>query len=249
MKIIISPAKQINDYNDFQFKSSNPHFLNNALNLYHYLKSLDYLELKKLINASDKICQSVSSNLQIYDPSNAYICALMAYDGIQYKTMQPSILDVDSLNYLDQHLFIVSGLYGLLKPFDKIIPYRLEMQSKINYDGHFNLYSYWNDDLYKYIFDDNDILINLASNEYAKAILPYKEIKHKIITVYFYEETDNGLKEKGVYVKMARGMMVRYMAINKITKAEDLKSFSELNYKFNDKLSNDTKYIFTRSKK
>ena len=246
MKIIISPAKQINDHNDFNLKSSTPHFINEANNLYQYLKSLDYINLKGVMNASDKICCQVMDNLKRYDINNAYINALMAYDGIQYKMMQPSIMDEDALEYLNKHLYIVSGLYGLLKPFDLIIPYRLEMQSKLNFKHYPNLYKYWGDKLYQYIFKDDDVLINLASNEYAKAIIPYKQNKHTIINVYFYEETDNGLKEKGVYVKMARGMMVQYLALNKIDQLEKIKTFNELNYQYRDDLSNDTNYIFTR---
>ena len=249
MKIIISPAKQINDLNDFHFKSSTPHFINKANNLYQYLKSLDYANLKTIMNASDKICHSVINNLNRYDIQSGYINALMAYDGIQYKMMQPSIMDEDTLEYLNNHLYIVSGLYGLLKPFDLIIPYRLEMQSKIDFNSHHNLYSYWGNELYQHIFKDDDILINLASNEYAKAITPYKQDKHTIINVYFYELCDGNLKEKGVYVKMARGMMVQYIALNKLDHPDQLKAFNELNYKYRDDLSSDINYVFVREKK
>lgn len=245
MKIIISPAKKINDKNDFNYAANEIHFKDEATEVYNYLKSLSYEELKSLYNASDKIVTAIYDKLNDLDPLNGYLTAIFAYDGIQYQTMNPSLLEDASLTYLNENLFILSALYGALRPFDKIIPYRLEMQAKINYQDYDSLYKYWNHKLYDYIMQNDEVLINLASNEYSKAIVGYAKDKH-VITIAFKEHVNDKYVEKGVYVKMARGAMVRYLAEHLVHDQEDIKAFNEMNYQFNEALSNANLYVFTR---
>ena len=246
MKIIISPAKKINDKNDFDYQAQEIYFDEEARDIYNYLKSLTYDNLKVLYNASDKIVSAIYEKLNDLDPLDGYLTAIFAYDGIQYQTMNPSVLEESALAYLNENLFILSALYGALRPFDKIIPYRLEMQAKINHAGYDSLYKYWGNKLYNYIMQDDDILINLASNEYSKAILPYFNETKRVITIAFKEHVNNKYVEKGVYVKMARGAMVRYLAVNKIKTITGIKDFNDMNYQFNKELSNDSLYVFTR---
>ena len=240
MKIIISPAKKITDQNDFEYQNSYPLYLKEASVLYDHLKSLDLLKLKELYKTSMAITEKMYQTIRNADITRPYLTALFAYDGIQYKYMAPDVMNDDELAYLNEHLYILSGLYGALRPFDLIIPYRLEMGSKLSINDHKDLYAYWHD-LYK-LFED-ELLINLASDEYSKAVTP---CLNNVINIRFKEKTGNILLEKGVYVKVARGAMVRYMAVNKISDPITLKEFKELGYKFSDELSDDKEYIFVR---
>ena len=240
MKIIISPAKKITDQNDFEYQSSYPLYLKEASVLYDHLKSLDLLKLKELYKTSMAITEKMYQTIRNTDITRPYLTALFAYDGIQYKYMAPDVMNDDELAYLNEHLYILSGLYGALRPFDLIVPYRLEMGSKLSINDHKDLYDYWHD-LYK-LFKD-ELLINLASDEYSKAVTPYL---NNVINIRFKEKSGNKLLEKGVYVKVARGAMVRYMAVNKISDPITLKEFKELGYKFSDELSDDKEYIFVR---
>lgn len=240
MKIIISPAKKITDQNDFEYQSSYPLYLKEASVIYDHLKSLDLLKLKELYKTSMAITEKMYQTIRNTDITRPYLTALFAYDGIQYKYMAPDVMNDDELAYLNEHLYILSGLYGALRPFDLIVPYRLEMGSKLSINDHKDLYDYWHD-LYK-LFKD-ELLINLASDEYSKAVTPYL---NNVINIRFKEKSGNKLLEKGVYVKVARGAMVRYMAVNKISDPITLKRFKELGYEFSDELSDDKEYIFVR---
>lgn len=245
-KIIISPAKKITDKNDFTHPFTSLLFVSEAGRLHNYLKSLDFSQLKKIYQASDKITSEMMDVNNRFAADKGFLHALYAYDGIQYKTMAPGIMDDSSISYLADHLFIVSGLYGLLRPFDPIVPYRLEMQAKIDFDGYHDLYHFWNDKLAKIL--DGKTVINLASDEYARAVTPYLDPK-QIISVSF-KEIDNGrLIEKGVYVKMARGAMVRYLADGQIRDLSLIKDFCDLDYRFDPLLSDDLNIVFTRRKK
>lgn len=243
MKIIISPAKKISDHNDFNYPLSSLNILPKAQKLYDLLNSLTLNELKEVLKTSDSITLKTYDNLKRYQLKDGYLNAVLAYEGIQYQYMTPSILSDDELLYLNEHLLIINGLYGYNRPFDLIIPHRLEMQSIIN---DISLYDYWADDIAKVIHDD--IIIDLASKEYSKAVLPHIKDKSRIYTISFKEEDNHKLIEKGVYVKMARGAMVRYMANNQIDSIEQIKNFNELNYQYREEYSDDHHLIFTRKK-
>ena len=139
MKILISPAKQMKSYDDFFNTSSSPLFLHKTNLLLEHLKSLPYPELKEAFKCSEKIAREAYENYQTLDLNRANTPALFAYRGIQYTTMSPEVLEDKALRYLSKHLLILSGFYGLLRPFDTIVKYRLEMQSKIP----FSLYEFW----------------------------------------------------------------------------------------------------------
>ena len=246
MQTIISPAKKINDQNDYPSQNSKPLFLDKAEILYHYLQSLNYDELKKLYQASDKIVEDAQRKLHTYQLDEPFLTAINAYDGIQYQYMHASLFDEDEMAFLNKHLYIISGLYGILRPLDEIIPYRLEMQSKINCQGNKSLYSYWGDAIASVLNQLNEPIINLGSNEYSKSIKKYIP-QSMWIDVYFFEDVDGELKEKGVYVKMARGCMVRYIVENRIDEPHALVNFSELNFHYRADLSTEQKYVYVRS--
>ena len=210
MKIIISPAKKmVNECNYIQDMST-PVFMDKTKQLLSLLKELDYEQLKKLLVCNDEIATLNYDRFQSMELDNNLNPALLSYDGIQYKYMAPDIFEDSYYPYIHEHLRILSGFYGILKPMDGIVPYRLEMQAKLKTDFCKNLYDYWKDDIYQELTKDDAVILNLASDEYSKVVTKYaKDIT--VINCTFAEIVNGKLKEKGVYVKMARGEMVRYM--------------------------------------
>lgn len=238
MKIIISPAKKMKISEDHPFTLSKPLFLDDFAYLDNHLSNLDFNELCKFSKSSQKIMEPIHNLLQSRREKSTPISpALLTYQGIAFQYMAPDVFNDREWEYVNLHLRILSGAYGMLRPLDGIYEYRLEMQSKIP----FSLYEYWNHKIADEFKDE--IIINLASEEYAKVIRPY----HPLIDILFLEEDSSGKrKEKGVYCKMARGSMVRWMATNQIQKPSDLKMFNELNYKFDPTASSESKYVFYR---
>lgn len=230
MKIILSPAKQMKYVDTYVFEGTTPQFQANADELKQHLSHLNYDDLKKILKASDAITQNVYTMYQSNQPKSP---ALLTYSGIAFQYMAPDVFSDVAFEYVQKHLRILSGMYGILKPYDLIEPYRLEMQTKCP----FSLYEYWNDMLASALEDD--FIINLASEEYAKCIRKYKPL----IDIRFVE---SNLKEKGVYAKMARGEMVRYMAENNVQTLEQLKKFDRQNYQYSDEHSKKDLLVFIR---
>ena len=142
--------------------------------------------------------------------------AILAYDGIAYQYMAPNVFENNAFTYVEEHLRILSGYYGVLKPMDGVVPYRLEMQAKVDVDGVCSLYAFWGDSLYREVTGENHTIINMASKEYSKCIEKYLQAKDRFVTFIFGEVENKADREKvvqkGVYCKMARGEMVRYLA-------------------------------------
>ena len=135
MKIILSPTKEMSLENDFLDNLTTPSLINKSKSLFNYMRGLSYDELKKVLNCNDKLCEQNYIRYQNQSIESKLIAALLAYDGIAYKYMAPQVFNEEEFAYVDKHLRIISGLYGLLRVNDGIIPYRLEMQSKINFDS------------------------------------------------------------------------------------------------------------------
>lgn len=163
-----------------------------------------------------------------------------------FNIWHPSVFEDMQLEYVQNHLRILSAFYGALKPMDGVTPYRLEMQAKIRIGDSKNLYEYWGDLLYRSVIDDSRIIINLASKEYSKCIEKYLSDKDKYITVTFCEQSGDKLVTKGTYAKMARGEMVRYMAEKEIENPADVQTFDRLGYNFRRDLSSEIEYVFER---
>ena len=181
--------------------------------------------------------------------------ALLAYDGIRYTYMAPAVFEDGQYDYVQEHLRILSGFYGVVKPMDGVVPYRLEMQAKAAVNGHKNLYDFWGDSLYREVISDpkglasrrSRIVINLASKEYSKCIEKYLQPGDRYITCIFGELEGNKVVQKGVYAKMARGEMVRYMAEIHADSPEQMKDFNWSGYHFDDDRSSDQEYVFIRT--
>ncbi len=228
MKAIISPAKKMKIEEDIEWKTI-PVFLSDAEKLRKTINSLSSEEKKAMWNCSDTIARQSEKMFSTMDLTSARSPALFSYNGIQYQNMAPEAFTTDELNWLQDHLRILSGFYGALKPFDGIIPYRLEMQAKLNIDGHDNLYSYWGRRLYDEVMDSSRTIINLASKEYSDAITPFIDAEHgdRLINIVFGALRNNKISMPSVYAKMARGRFVRWMAENQIEDINDLVKFND----------------------
>lgn len=246
MKVIISPAKNMTTKADAMEPRDEPVFVHRAQQLVDYLKTLPYQDLKKLLACNDKLAQLNYDRYQTLDLHSGTNPALVSYEGIQYQYMAPRVFTDEYFDYTQQHLRILSGLYGILRPLDGIVPYRLEMQAKLQTDFCKGLYDFWGDSLYQQLMQDSKVIVNLASEEYSKAIKKHLQPEVQFITCRFCEQTAGKLVEKGVYVKMARGEMVRFMAERKVSQPEQVKEFTGMGYGFRPDLSDSSLYTFVR---
>lgn len=248
MRIIISPAKKMKVDTDSFLCCDLPVFLPEAERLKALVSSLSYPEVKKLWSCNDKIAGENYERFQNMDLRRNLTPAILSYDGIQYTYMAPSVFEDGQFDYVQENLRILSGFYGVLKPMDGVTPYRLEMQAKTAVSGHKNLYDFWGKRLYQEVIDESRIIINLASKEYSKCIEKYLQPGDRYITCVFGEPEGGGkIVQKGVYAKMARGEMVRFMAVNAITEPEQIKAFDWSSYRFDDARSSETEYVFIRA--
>ena len=243
MKIIISPAKKMM-HEDIISHNQLPVFLDRTELLMKYLKSLSYDELKKLLVCNDEIASLNYERYANMDLRRNLTPAILSYDGIQYKYMAPQVFEDSYFDYIEKHLRILSGFYGVLKPFDGITPYRLEMQARLKTDFCKNLYDFWGADIYSAVKDE--LILNLASDGYAKTVRKYLEPGIRFVDCVFGEMTDGKVREKGVYVKMARGEMVHFMAENNICDINDIKHFDRLGFLYSEKLSEENKFVFLK---
>ena len=240
MKIIISPAKSL-DF-DSELNSQNvsvPKFLEKTLAINSILKQKSPSDLMKLQSISEKLSDlNWKRNLEFsrnHNDDNSRP-AIFAFNGDVYEGLDVKTLDVKKIDFLQNNLRIISGLYGVLKPLDLIQPYRLEMGTKISINGFSNLYEYWSNDITKFISDEllsSEFLLNLASNEYFSAIDKSK-INSEIISPIFKDFKNGKLKIISFYAKKARGMMVRYVADHLIDSYDNLLSFNYGGYIFNE---------------
>ena len=247
MKIIISPAKKMKVDTDGLPFLDRPVFLPDAEKLKEWIRALSYAEAKKLWACSDKIAQENFERFRDMDFQRNLTPALLSYDGIQYTYMAPVVFEDSQYDYVQENLRILSGFYGVLKPMDGVTPYRLEMQAKAAVDGHKDLYDFWGDRLYREVMDESRTVINLASKEYAKCIEKFLQKGDRYFTCVFGELENGKVVQKGVYAKMARGEMVRFMAENKIQDSEGLKDFNWSGSCYRKKLSTDKEYVFIRT--
>lgn len=246
MRIIISPAKKMNVDTDCFPCSSLPRLLPMTERLLERLRSMPYEELKALWKCNDQIAKLNFERLRNMELRQWLTPAILAYEGIQYQYMAPNVFTDAELAYVQEHLRILSGFYGVLRPFDGVTPYRLEMQTKLSVGNAKNLYEYWNQKIYQSITDETDCVVNLASKEYSRCVSDYLSGDVKLITCVFGERKDGRIIEKGTMCKMARGEMVRYMAQSQIKQPDQMKCFDRLGYRFSSEDSSNTTYTFIK---
>ena len=246
MKIIIAPAKKmVIDQESFPVLTM-PQFLSETQKLWDFLKSRNFEQLKNIWRANDKIVKENQLRLKQEKLQAALTPAIFAYSGLQYQYIGAGVLEQDELDYLQDNLRIVSGLYGLLRPFDGVVPYRLEMQNKLIGFRDYSLYNFWNTKLYNAIYKEDNIVLNLASKEYSKLFEPYIKPNQKFITVEFLEKKNDKWRQFATHAKMARGAMVRFIAKNQIQSVTKLKEFNDFGYRFDVQISTSDKYVFKK---
>ena len=246
MQIIISPAKKMNIDTDSLGFEGLPCFINDTKKLMRWIQTLNIKECQKLWHCNDKLTLLNYRRFRDMDLEKNLTPAILSYEGIQYQYMAPGIFTTDELIYVQKHLRILSGFYGVLRPLDGVVQYRLEMQAKMKADGCKDLYEFWGDKIYNEVIDNDSIIINLASKEYSKIIEKYLNNKDKFITCIVGEIKDGRVIQKGTMAKMARGEMVRFMAENKVEEAEQLKKFNRIGYEYSEEKSCKDEYVFIK---
>ncbi len=247
MRIIISPAKKMNIDTDTFWQPALPVFLKETEVLKDWLRGLSFKEAQDLWKCNDKIAELNYRRFQDMNLKMRLTPALLSYEGIQYQYMAPKVFTQKEWDYVQKHLRILSGFYGVLKPLDGVVPYRLEMQAKAGADGWRNLYDFWGDRLYQEVSRGDGMLLNLASKEYSKCIEKYLKPEDTYITCIFGEWKDGKVIQKGTQAKMARGEMVRFMAEKQVADVREVRGFDRLGYEFEEKMSSDKEYVFLKN--
>lgn len=253
MKIIISPAKKLNyDKESYLVEPTNIQFPKEAERLIKKLKKLKPQAISELMHLSQSLADLNYERYQNWElPFDEELVkpAAFAFDGEVYTGLDIRSFSKDQLIASQDNLMILSGLYGILRPLDKMMPYRLEMGTSFAYSPtNKNLYQYWSKTLTKTLLDNlskDEVLVNLASKEYSK-VLDLKQVSNPIVTPVFKEQKGDDYKVVMVFAKKARGMMTQYLLKNNIEDLEGVKSFGESGYCFNENLSTETEIVFTR---
>ena len=249
MQIIISPAKKMREDTDCFAPAGLPRFLPKSRQILAALRAMTPAQLQKLWACNDEIAALNLHRLETMDLEARLTPAVLAYDGIQYQNMAPGVLEEEPLRYLHRHLRILSGLYGVLAPFDGVTSYRLEMQARLPVEGSKNLYAFWGSDLADALAAESDTILNLASKEYSKAVQPHLPEGVRFISVSFCQRVGGKLVERATLCKMARGRMVRWLAVHGIEQPEGAQGFDELDFRFSPEESDETNYVFIKEEK
>ena len=261
MYFLLSPAKSLNETDEVPVNLGNyysqPELIEHSQALMKILKSKEPIDLQELMSISDDLAQlNAERNQQWswsedkpFDDQNAKPAGYL-FDGDVYTGLDMYHMDKETAIYVNEHLGILSGLYGVIKPLDLIQPYRLEMGTKLKNERGDNLYEFWGEEVTHVINarmadSDDKVLVNLASNEYFKSVKK-KALNAEIITPRFEDEKNGNYKVIAFYAKKARGLMVKYAADNKLTNAEQLKQFDLAGYYYVDELSDDKTRTFRR---
>ena len=274
MIIIISPAKNMRKSEDWkelidEGELSCPRLYEKSNEVLAHMKEYITEEIRAIMKIKEELAQLNYCRFQRMKPISC--CknskngkespkftgktpAIFAYDGIQYKSISPESISKDGIEFLNDHLRIISGLYGVLRPFDMIDEYRLEMQTKVKINDKANLYSFWDGSISGNISEDlggEGIVLNLASKEYSKTVEKYfdnkkSESKIKLITCTFKVEKAGKLKVESTASKKARGYMVRYIAENKIDDIEGVKTFNIDGFTYSENESTEKEIVFVK---
>lgn len=238
MKIIISPAKSFKKNEGIE--TNGLLFPEKTKILVDKFKKYSMNEMGNLNRTNDKLTEKAYYNYQEFDFENLNNPAIFAYDGLVFKQFNKD--DFDDLDYLNDHVYIISALYGLLKPLTGMADYRLYFDN-----SDINLYEFWADDLYKELYKNDDLIINLASKEYTKTIRPFLKDNDKFISLSFKDDKDGKLRSYTAWMKQARGRMLKEIISKKIEDPEDIKKLVVNGYKYDPYNSREDDYVYIRS--
>ncbi|GAA5220921.1 peroxide stress protein YaaA [Membranihabitans marinus] len=253
MIILLSPSKSLNENPESALPLTRPLFEEKTSQIARKLKTLSKPKIKALMSISDKLTVLNHQRFQSFNTDFAAeigSAAIHTFNGDVFLGLQAQDFNTDDLLFAEDHLFILSGLYGLLKPSTQIQPYRLEMGSKLKVGRKENLYAFWDSTITEAINDavakqDKPVVINLASQEYSKAV-QLKDITSPVLEIQFREWRNEKWQFVSFNAKKARGLMARYIIKNKLTEPEDLKGFDWEDYHYNRELSSDNQWFFTK---
>ena len=232
--------------NDTFVPLSKPAFLDKTEKIKEALTKMELPALQKLWECNDEIAELNFNRLRNMNLERNLTPAVFAYDGLQYQHIAPNVLDEEALDYLQKNLKILSGFYGILRAFDGVVPYRLEMQARLACDGYKNLYAFWNSLLYDELTKDDGEVLNLASKEYSKVVEPFVKNGVRFVTCVFGTYVNGKLKVKATEAKMARGEMVRLCAENNVQSVDEVKVYNVRGYVFNEELSSENEFVFVK---
>lgn len=254
MIVFISPAKGFNEDLKEKYKDlslSKPVFESKKNTIIENIKKLSVSDISKLMKIKENLALLNFNKFSNFDSEKFNIPAILFYSGQQYKSLDPHSLNNNSLEYLKNNVIILSGLYGIVRAFDMIYPYRLEMQTKIKIDEYKNLYDYWGSNIYNYLKENsNKVIVNLASTEYSNSVKKYVEDDIKYVTCTFKVLKGTQLKVQSTASKKARGLMLRYLAENNINDYRKIKDFNLDGYSYSKENSSEEgnllEYVFIK---
>ena len=240
MKIIISPAKTVKE-GQGQYGSL-PQFLIQAEQIRKEVICKDVPALMQMWGCSEKIAEVNQKRFAQMELCENLMCAIERYTGMQYQSLDYDSLDETQKTYIRKHVLIPDAFYGMLKADDGIVPYRMDFHAQIQINGHKDLYEYWND-LPASLIED-DLLINLASEEYAKAVVPYYH--GKTVDIHFMQNKNGKLRSASTLAKKARGTYLRWMAVNGMETVEDLKGFDLDGFRYEKDARSEKCFVFVK---
>lgn len=251
LRFIISPAKKMRAQDMPPWPAHEPVFLERAADLMRAVQGLSRDEAQALWGCSDRLADLNYERFRTMDLSRDTTAAVVAYEGIQYTHLAPGVMSEEELAWLDEHLRILSGLYGMLRPLDGVVPYRLEMQARLAVDGARNLYEFWGDALYETLAAEGcDAIVNVASVEYARAVTPWaRPDGPQVTTCLFGVLRDGRLRQPATEAKAARGTFVRWCAERGVRTVNELRDFRERGYELSAERSSDDSLVFVRDAK
>ncbi len=266
MRLVISPAKKMNVVDELPWEGL-PRYLDRTQVLLDRLRGLSREEAQALWKCSDALADLNYGRLQAMDLERELTPAILAYEGIQYQSMAPSVMTEEELGYVRDHLRILSGFYGVVRPFDGVVPYRLEMQAKLAVGGARDLYGFWGRSLYEALVDPADgagaapdVVVNLASVEYGRAVAPYFGAGRDgspggnggsgelpgLLTCLFGTVRNGKLVQKATEAKAARGSFVRWCAERAVEDPAELRGFDAMGFALDEGLSTAGTLVFVR---
>lgn len=258
LAVITSPAKKMRVVDAPPWPVRLPSMLDRAERLMREVQRLSLPEAQRLWRCSDRLAAINYERFSAMDLTGGaagpgavgpgLTAAAIAYEGIQYRHMAPEVMSEGELSWLDARLRILSGLYGVLRPLDGVVPYRLEMQARLAVDGARDLYGFWGDALYEALAAECDLIVNVASVEYARAVTPHvRDDGPQVLTCLFGTVRDGRLRQAATEAKAARGTFIRWCAERGVEGAGDLRGFDQRGYALDEGRSDKATLVFVRA--
>ena len=248
LRFIVSPAKKMRTQDMPPWPAREPAFLDRTAELMHAVRELSRDEAQTLWACSDRLSNLNYERFRTMDLAHDTTAAVVSYEGIQYAHLAAGIMSEGELGWLDEHLRILSGFYGILRPLDGVVPYRLEMQARLAVGDRHDLYEFWGDALYESLATEGcDTIVNVASVEYARAVTPWvRSDGPQVLTCLFGVLRDGRLRQTATEAKAARGTFVRWCAERGVEDPGCLRGFRDRGHALDEARSDEHTLVFVR---